>query len=287
MGQNFLECKNCLINSDIAEIKKYNGELYCQECIDMLEYPIDKNKVETEWNEYISKIKEQNKNREHDILFAFSGGKDSVAALYFIVKKYGLRPLVFTIDHGFKSDTIMENCKKLVDHFKLDWIIKRVDDSITEEIRTMAKNGDLPCVKCGKLWKAGSFKSVADLTGIDIIFTGGDTLVNGKAILDAKPEWGVQSVGLPLAVNYLNEQQIYDICYRLGWTNPQIKGWDTDCTAVGAGLYNYRNQNGCYHVEELKHLAHRVRYGILEKEDARTKLLAEFDVDPEIMALFK
>jgi len=42
------------------------------------------------------------KNNKYDCLVGYSGGKDSVYTLYEMVKKYGMRPLVVTFDHGFQ-----------------------------------------------------------------------------------------------------------------------------------------------------------------------------------------
>ncbi len=284
-NKNVVECKKCLLNSEIAKISKFDNDYYCDECRQLLEFPPDIKKIKAQWDKYIKSIKSDNRHK-YNVLFALSGGKDSVAALYLTVKKYGLRPLAFTVDHGFKSDVIMDNCRSAVDSLGLDWIVIKVSDSIKHKIREIISAGGLPCVYCNKLWKADYFKQVVEFTNIKTIFTGGDTLVNNKAIID-KPEWAVDNVGLPLALEFLTEQEIYDMAYTLGWKDPSIKGWDTDCIAAGASLYNYRNIHNCnYHIEEIRHLSHRVRYGILDKETARSRLFAKMDVDPDILKIF-
>ena len=283
--KKIMECKKCLLNSQIATLGEINGNYYCEECKALLESPPNMEKIQGQWEEYITKIKSNSKGK-YDLLFALSGGKDSVAALYLTVKKYGLRPLAFTIDHGFKSNIIMDNCKSAIDTLGLDWIIIKVDDSVKQKIKQIIKSNDLPCIYCGKLWKAPYFKQVVEFTNIKTVFTGGDTLVDNKAIIE-KPEWGVDNIGLPLSLERLTEKQIYDLAYKLNWKDPKIKGWDTDCIAVGASLYNYRNKNGCaYHVEELKHLSHRIRHGLLDKETARERLLAKMEVAPDILSSF-
>ena len=282
---NIVECKVCLLNSATTRLTKINSDYYCEECLNLINNPVDKNKIQSDWNKYVQKIK-LNRAGKYDVLFAFSGGKDSVAALHFIVKKYGLNPLVFTVDHGFKSETVINNCINIVNLLKVDWLLTKVTDEIKEKLRNITKNGDLPCLYCNELWKADYFRNVVKLTGINVIFTGGDTLVNGNFEIP-KSEWGVKSVGLPLAVQFLTEEEIYNVAYSVGWIDPKLKGWDTDCLAVGASLHKYRNQNNIYHVEELKHLSHRIRHGVLEKEDARKKLLTEMCIEPEILKLFE
>jgi N-acetyl sugar amidotransferase len=41
-------------------------------------------------------------NNKYDCLVGYSGGKDTAYTLWAVVKKYGMRPLAFTFDHGFK-----------------------------------------------------------------------------------------------------------------------------------------------------------------------------------------
>lgn len=48
-------------------------------------------------------------NRPYDCIVPFSGGKDSTFTLWAIVKKYGLKPLVVSFDHGFYRPKTLEN----------------------------------------------------------------------------------------------------------------------------------------------------------------------------------
>ncbi len=45
----------------------------------------------------------------YDCILPFSGGKDSTYTLWAIVKKYGLKPLVVSFDHGFYRPLTLEN----------------------------------------------------------------------------------------------------------------------------------------------------------------------------------
>ncbi len=51
----------------------------------------------------LAKYKEiaKNNNNKYDCVIGFSGGKDSTYTLWAAVKKYGMKPLVVTFDHGF------------------------------------------------------------------------------------------------------------------------------------------------------------------------------------------
>lgn len=47
--------------------------------------------------------------REYDCIVPFSGGKDSTYTLWALVKRFGLRPLVVSFDHGFYRPRMVEN----------------------------------------------------------------------------------------------------------------------------------------------------------------------------------
>jgi len=49
------------------------------------------------------------KKDQYDCIVPFSGGKDSTFTLWAVVKKYGLKPLVVSFDHGFYRPKTLEN----------------------------------------------------------------------------------------------------------------------------------------------------------------------------------
>lgn len=57
---------------------------------------------------------------DYDCLVPFSGGKDSTWALYYLVKEYGLKPLVVVFDHGFLRPNLLENTKRTVRKLGVD-----------------------------------------------------------------------------------------------------------------------------------------------------------------------
>lgn len=69
---------------------------------------------------------------DYDCLVPFSGGKDSTWTLYYLVKEYGLKPLVVRFDHGFLRPGVEENTKRVLrelgcdfHHFTPNWKVVR------------------------------------------------------------------------------------------------------------------------------------------------------------------
>src|ERR1043166_9157642 len=57
---------------------------------------------------------------DYDCLVPFSGGKDSTWTLYYLVKEYGLKPLVVRFDHGFMRPNLDENVKRVARRLGVD-----------------------------------------------------------------------------------------------------------------------------------------------------------------------
>lgn len=50
----------------------------------------------------------------YDCIVPFSGGKDSTFTLLYLVREYGLKPLVVSFDHGFMRSTLRENTLRTI-----------------------------------------------------------------------------------------------------------------------------------------------------------------------------
>lgn len=65
-------------------------------------------------------IEEHRGKYEYDCIVPFSGGKDSTWTLYYLVKTYGVKPLVVRFDHGFMRPNLEENVKRTVRRLGVD-----------------------------------------------------------------------------------------------------------------------------------------------------------------------
>jgi N-acetyl sugar amidotransferase len=86
---------------------------------------------------------------EFDCIIPFSGGKDSSYTLYYLVKEYGIKPLVVQFDHGFMRPNLLENNERTfrrlgveVLRFTPNWrVVKRV------MLEALVRKGDF-CWHC-------------------------------------------------------------------------------------------------------------------------------------------
>ena len=65
-------------------------------------------------------VEEYRGKYDYDCLVPFSGGKDSTWTLNYLVKEYGLKPLVVRFDHGFMRPNLEDNVKRTVRKLGVD-----------------------------------------------------------------------------------------------------------------------------------------------------------------------
>lgn len=58
-------------------------------------------------------IEEHRGKYDYDCIVPFSGGKDSTWTLYYLVKEFGIKPLVVRFDHGFMRPNLEDNVKRV------------------------------------------------------------------------------------------------------------------------------------------------------------------------------
>lgn len=67
-------------------------------------------------------IEEYRGKYDYDCIVPYSGGKDSTWTLYYLVKQYGVKPLVVRFDHGFLRPNLEENTKRTMRHLGVDFL---------------------------------------------------------------------------------------------------------------------------------------------------------------------
>jgi N-acetyl sugar amidotransferase len=85
----------------------------------------------------------------YDCIIPFSGGKDSTFTVCYLVKKYDLKPLVVSFDHGFMRPKTLENNERTIRKLKVDYLKFRAGWNVYRKamIEFLKRKGDFcwPC----------------------------------------------------------------------------------------------------------------------------------------------
>ena len=94
-------------------------------------------------------IEEHRGKADYDCIVPFSGGKDSTWALYYLVKEYGIKPLVVRFDHGFMRPNLEENVKRTVRKLGVDIISFTPNWKVVQKLmlQSLLEKGDF-CWHC-------------------------------------------------------------------------------------------------------------------------------------------
>lgn len=109
---------------------------------------------------------------QYDCLLLCSGGRDSVASLYYAVKRYRLKPLTLTFDNGFEHPAAVANARRASEKLGADWLYYRspfMNDMYAEALRGGA--GFPLCALCS-LWYMGVVYDTAERYGLPLIIAG-------------------------------------------------------------------------------------------------------------------
>ena len=139
-------CSKCVI-PETAETHEFSQDNVCSVCTQIEKKNIiDWNKRGEDLDELISKYKNK---YDYDCIVPFSGGKDSTFALWYLVEKKKLNPLVLRFDHNFLRKNVLLNTEKTLNKLGVDFINFKPNFSIVKKmmIESLIRRGDF-CWHC-------------------------------------------------------------------------------------------------------------------------------------------
>jgi N-acetyl sugar amidotransferase len=117
-----MELKRCTkcVTPETHETIMFDQDGVCNICnqIDYKDEKIDWKKRADDLDEL---IEEYRGKYDYDCIVPFSGGKDSVWTLYYLVKVKKIKPLVVRFDHGFMRPNLNDNVKKIQRELGIDF----------------------------------------------------------------------------------------------------------------------------------------------------------------------
>lgn len=140
-------CSKCVM-PETHETMVFDEEGVCNVCRqhEYKKTKIDWAKREEELLELIDKYRGK---YLYDCIIPFSGGKDSTFTVYYLVKKYGLKPLLVSFDHGFIRQKTIENNERTIRKLGIDYLKFRASWHIVKQtmLESLKRKGDF-CWHC-------------------------------------------------------------------------------------------------------------------------------------------
>ncbi len=119
-------CSRCVI-PETHETIVYDEKGVCNICRQH-DYKQDRIDWSSKKSDFDQLINEYRGKGDYDCIVPFSGGKDSTWTLYYLMKEYGLKPLVVRFDHGFLRPKLQANTLQTIrtlgvdfHHFTPNW----------------------------------------------------------------------------------------------------------------------------------------------------------------------
>jgi len=118
-------CSKC-VTLETQEIISFDENGVCAICRN-IEYKRDKIDWVAREKEFISFVDKYRGKGMYDCIVPFSGGKDSAFTAYALKRKYGLKPLLVSFDHGFYRPCVLANRERTVKKLGVDIVTFKPD----------------------------------------------------------------------------------------------------------------------------------------------------------------
>lgn len=140
-------CTKCGL-PETHETISFDAEGVCNIC---RQHEFKKDRIDWTANrKALGELIEEHRGRyDYDCIVPFSGGKDSTWTLYYLVKEFGVKPLVVRFDHGFLRPNLDENVKRTVRHLGVDMMSFTPNWKVVQKLmlQSLLEKGDF-CWHC-------------------------------------------------------------------------------------------------------------------------------------------
>ncbi len=169
-------CTQCILPDTFPGIS-FNADGLCSHCQKFdgkkTRLQEEKMKYKQKFMDLLQEVKASNHHRSHDVLMAYSGGKDSTYTMSLLRNKYHLRILALSLDNGFVSPAAVRNIQNVtdslgVDHvfFKPRWdLLKKIFSTASEQelySKKTLERASTICTSCIGLVKSTCLKMAVE-----------------------------------------------------------------------------------------------------------------------------
>lgn len=120
LSNELKRCTRCLL-PETYETIEFDAEGVCNLC-----RGAEHKQNVIDWGErklLLDKLIEKHRGKgDYDCIVPYSGGKDSTFQLYYLMKEYGIKPLVVRFNHGFMRPTLEDNNRRILKQLGVDVI---------------------------------------------------------------------------------------------------------------------------------------------------------------------
>lgn len=121
--EKYIQCTRCVLDTS-TKLISFDEQGVCNFCHDYDKVAAttvlrDRAVRYKEFDNLISKIKEEGKNKTYDCILGLSGGVDS-SYLALVAHEQGLRPLVVHFDNGWNNELAVKNIQQIVEKLNYD-----------------------------------------------------------------------------------------------------------------------------------------------------------------------
>jgi len=260
-------CARCLLSDDLPGVSLHPSGL-CNHCLQYEQQVLSGAYSETRALELIHALRGSG---TPDCVLAYSGGKDSAAALLVARQRYGLHPVAVLVDNGFIPDQVKEAAREFCESLDTRLIIRPIEIArqTAESLRT--GSNVVPCQFCIR----NVFAVMAQVCrehGLRLVL-GGHRFPPLSFRLDQsthRPEDADICCVSPLLSLRIPEREQIRLISAAGWKPVSIAGNTSNCRLIGYIEEHFFDRHGYNpHVYEV---SKEIRAGFYSRADGLAKI---------------